>query len=123
MQNGSKDTEKYLQNLPDWQKDNLTLFRKLVHEVVPEVKEEIKWGVPVFLVNKKMLFAMSAFKEHTKYNFIQNGALIDDSDKLFNNGLESKKSRGIDLREKEKIDNTKLKALIKRAAHFESLLL
>lgn len=60
---------------------------------------------------------MSAFKEHTKYNFIQNGALIDDSDELFNNGLESKKSRGIDLRENQAIDETKLEALIVQAVN------
>jgi hypothetical protein len=78
------------------------------------VVEEIKWGVPVFLLDKKMMFAMSGFKQHTKYNFIQNGALLDD-DKLFNNGLESKKSRSIDLREGEVIDAAKLSQLVERA--------
>ncbi|MEI7674632.1 MAG: hypothetical protein WCI60_02755, partial [bacterium] len=63
----------------------------------------------------KMLFAMSSFKAHTKYNFIQNGALLNDNDKLFNNGFESKKARGIDLREKEKINEVKLEELIKVA--------
>jgi len=115
MQSGSNTAEEYLQTLPVWQKDNLSLFRKLIHKVVPDVEEEIKWGVPVFLVNKKMLFAMSGFKKHTKYNFIQNGALLDDTDALFNNGFESKKSRGIDLQEGETIDEAKLEALIKRA--------
>ncbi len=60
---------------------------------------------------------MAAFKEHTKYNFILNGALLTDDDNLFNNGFESKKSRGIDLREKEKIDEKKLEGLIKQAVN------
>jgi hypothetical protein len=102
----------YLQSLPDWQKQNLELFRKLVHEVAPTVSEDWKWNVPVFLVGGKMYFAMSAFKEHTKYNFILNGALIDDPAGLFNNGLDSKKSRGIDLREGESISQADLKTLI-----------
>ena len=46
-----------------------------------------------------MYFAMSAFKENTKYNFMINGARLEDPDKLFNNGLDSKVSRGIDMRE------------------------
>jgi hypothetical protein len=115
MQSGSTNVDEYLNKVPKWQAANLILFRKLVHAVYPDISEEIKWGVPVFLLNKKMLFAMSCFKEHTKFNFIQNGALLEDKDKLFNNGFDSKKSRGIDLREKEQIDEAKLQALIKLA--------
>jgi hypothetical protein len=112
MQNGSNKVDDYLNKLPEWQSKNLITFRKLVHKVYPNINEEIKWGVPVFLLDKKMLFAMSSFKVHTKYNFIQNGALLKDNDKLFNNGFGSKKSRGIDLREKETINEGKLEALI-----------
>ena len=108
-------TDEYLAGLPDWQKQNLEAFRKAVHAVIPEVKEEIKWGVPVFLSNGKTLLAMSAFKEHTKYNFMANGARIEDSAKLFNNGFESKKSRAIDLRKGETVDAGQLKKLIERA--------
>lgn len=102
----------YLAGLPDWQRENLELFRKLVHEVVPDATEDWKWSVPFFMLDGKMLFAMSAFKHHTKYNFIANGALLKDPHKLFNNGLESKTSRGIDLREGEEIDESHLKKLI-----------
>ncbi|MDB5177818.1 MAG: hypothetical protein JWO61_201 [Candidatus Saccharibacteria bacterium] len=105
--------DEYLDSLPEWKKINLSIFRKLVHEVEPTVVEDWKWNVPVFLINGKGYFAMSAFKEHTKYNFMSNGALISDPDKLFNNGHDSKKSRGIDLREGQTINETDLKALIK----------
>jgi hypothetical protein len=79
--------------LSSWQKKNLEAFRKAIHDTIPGIGEDIKWGVPAFIYNKKMLFAMASFKEHTKYNFIHNGALIDDPTGLFNNGLESAKSR------------------------------
>ncbi len=115
MPSVSNNVDEYLKKLPEWQSKNLTLFRKLVHKVYPNIKEEIKWGVPVFSIDKKMLFAMSSFKEHTKYNFIQNGALLSDKDKLFNNGFESKKSRGIDLQKNETIDENKLEALVRLA--------
>ncbi|MEO5949506.1 MAG: DUF1801 domain-containing protein [Candidatus Saccharimonas sp.] len=105
----------YLSSLPDWQRINLELFRKLVHEVSPDMTEDFKWNVPVFVLGGKMIFAMSAFKMHTKYNFIANGAMLKDPKKLFNNGLDSKKSRGIDLHAGETIDKVALTELIRSA--------
>src|ERR1700712_1530747 len=99
MHEASQTIDTYLAGLPDWQRNNLETFRKLLHEATPNITEDWKWNVPVFLLNGKMVFAMSAFKDHTKYNFILNGALLDDPASLFNNGFESKKSRGIDLTE------------------------
>ena len=104
--------DEYLASLPSWKKKNLELLRKLVHEVEPLISEDWKWNVPVFMLNGKMYFAMSAFKEHTKYNFMINGARLEDPDKLFNNGLDSKVSRGIDLREGQTIDEAALKRLL-----------
>lgn len=108
----------YLASLPTWQKANLELFRQLIREAEPSIVEDWKWNVPVFLLNGKMYFAMSAFKEHTKFNFMLNGAFIEDTKKLFNNGLDSKKSRGIDLREGETINKTDLKRLIVASIHY-----
>lgn len=110
---GMDKIDQYLKSLPEWQNVNLTKFRSIVHEVIPSVVEDFKWNVPVFLVGTKMLFAMSAFKAHTKYNFIANGALLDDPAKLFNNGFDSKKSRAIDLHEGQTVDEDELKDLIK----------
>ncbi len=115
MNSNATNTDEYIASLPEWQQVNLTLFRTVVHGAVPDITEEIKWGVPIFMQGKKMLFAMSAFKEHTKYNFIHNGALLNDADHLFNNGLDSKKSRAIDLKMGESIDEAKLKTLVHEA--------
>lgn len=102
----------YLDGLPAWQTHNLAAFRKAVHQVVPEIIEDWKWNVPVFLLGGKVFLAMSAFKAHTKFNFLRNGALLADADKLFNNGFGSKQSRGIDYREGETFDQAKLIALL-----------
>lgn len=115
MKNSATTTDEYLQNLPGWQKANLELFREVIHDTYPDISEEIKWGVPTFITNKVILFAMSSFKAHTKFNFIHNGALLSDTDHLFNNGLESKKSRAIDLREGETVDRDKLAKLVQQA--------
>ena len=111
----NNETDKYLANLPEWQKQNLVIFRTLIHKASPDITEQIKWSVPVFMHKSKMLFAMSSFKAHTKYNFIGNGATLSDPAHLFNNGLESKKSRSIDLHEGETTDQAALLELIKQA--------
>jgi hypothetical protein len=115
MRGNATNTDEYLKDLSEWQRANLSLFRELIHKVSPNITEEIKWGVPVFMDGKKMAFAMSSFKAHTKYNFIANGALLTDPKNLFNNGLESKKSRGIDLQEDQTVDKAALEDLIKQA--------
>ncbi len=61
---------------------------------------------------------MSAFQKHTKFNFIYNGAVLSDTNKLFNNGLESKKSRAIDLREGESVQKEKLIELVKQVSKY-----
>lgn len=110
----SQKVDEYLAELPDWQREFLGTFRKLIHNVEPEVQEDVKWSVPVFSANKKMVCAMSAFKEHIKFNFFE-GALLKDTHKLFNNGFDSKKHRSIDFREGEKIDEKKLANLLAEA--------
>jgi hypothetical protein len=42
----------------------LTRFRGLVHQAVPEAVETIKWGMPHFTLNGKILAGMAAFKGH-----------------------------------------------------------
>lgn len=112
----SPQVDEYLNKLAtDWQRQNLETFRKLIHESVPMVEEGWKWSVPVFLVNGKLLCAMSDFKEHTKFNFF-NGAKLTDSHKTFNSGLDSKQHRSLNLSEGEKVPTAELKDLLTEAA-------
>lgn len=61
-----------------------------------------------------LVLAAGAFKDKLKVNFFQ-GASLPDPHKLFNAGLESKKSRSIDIHESDKIDEQGLKDLIRAA--------
>ena len=112
MSNGQIDA--YIAALPEWQRENLTRFRKAVHRVAPSVEEGWKWDVPVFLVNGHLVCAMSAFAKHTKYNFFD-GAALADRDQVFNSGLESKRSRSIDLAEGGTVDTGALDRLLAAA--------
>lgn len=97
-----------------WQREKLEAFRELVHHVEPTISEDLKWGVPVFLFNGKLVCAMSSFKENTKYNFFE-GAYLDDPDSIFNSGLDSKKHRSIYLREDEPVPTKALSEIIRQA--------
>lgn len=111
--------DKYISELPKWHADWISMFRKLLLEVKPDLKEEWKWSTPVWSGNK-MIAAASGFKTHVKLNFL-NGAKFADKDesKLFNSGLDSKNHRGIDLKEGDKIDEAELKKLIQIAVDAE----
>ena len=107
-------TDAFIAALPEWQRENLTRFRNAVHRVAPAAEEGWKWEVPVFLINGRLVCAMSNFAKHTKYNFFD-GAALTDPDHLFNSGLDSKKSRSINLAEGDSIDEGQLDRLLGKA--------
>jgi len=59
--------------------------------------------------------AVGSTKETVKRNYFQ-GASLPDPNKLFNGGLEAKKTRPIDFREGDKINEPALKHLVRAAA-------
>ena len=113
MSVAANNIDKYLAGLPAWQKDNMQMFRRLMTSR-GNISEGWKWDVPVFMANDKLVSAMSGLKDHTKFNFFE-GATLEDFHGLFNNGLDSKKHRSIDLAENTKIDERKLADLIQQA--------
>lgn len=114
---GSEQIDKYLGELPKWQSDFISTFRKLLLEVQPELKEEWKWSTPVW-TGKKMICAASGFKSHVKFNFFH-GYAFENNTELFNGGFDSKQHRSIDLKEGNIIDESALGELIKVAVEFD----
>jgi hypothetical protein len=105
--------DEYINSQDPWKSELLTTLRNVIHDADPEIVEEWKWDVPVF-VHKTMICAISSFKEHVKINFFK-GAKLSDSHKLFNNGFDSKQHRSIDFKEGDKVKEKELKELIKEA--------
>jgi len=91
----------------------LAKLRKIIHDADPELTEDWKWGTAVWSY-KGLVLAVGAFKETVKMNFFQ-GASLPDPNKLFNAGLEAKKTRAIDFHESDKINEPALKDLIRAA--------
>ncbi len=100
--------------LPDWRGAKLAELRKLIHEALPGVVEEWKWGKPVWSHNG-ILCTGEVYKAAVKTTFPK-GAALDDPDHLFNSSMEGNVRRAIDFFEGEAIDGPAFKNLIKAAA-------
>jgi len=98
----------------DWQSARIADIRRIIHEADPEMVEEVKWrGSPVWS-HDGMVCLAGAFKDKVKLTFYQ-GAHLADPDKLFNNELEGKQWRCIDVYRDDRINEGSLKTLIKTA--------
>jgi hypothetical protein len=49
----------------------LAEVRKRIHRACPDATETIKWNVPFYELNGKLLASMAAFKAHTKFGVWQ----------------------------------------------------
>ena len=117
--NASDLITKRIEELADWRGATLAKLRKLIHEAAPELVEEWKWDTPVWSHNGNVV-AVGSFKDYLKVNFFK-GALLKDPKKLFNAGLEAKATRAIDIHEKDKLNETALKELVREAVALNSL--
>src|SRR6185436_17060504 len=53
----------------------LERLREIVHEICPEVREDLKWSTPTFMYHG-MLCGMAAFKEHVTFGFWKSGLVL-----------------------------------------------
>ena len=106
-----------IKELDDWRGKTLSHVRTLVKQADPLSTEEFKWrGAPVWSHDGDLCLAME-FKDKVKVTFPW-GAMLPDPDKLFNNELEGKQWRAIDIFENDKINEKALKALVRAAVDF-----
>jgi hypothetical protein len=111
--NPSERIDKNIAELADWRGQLVARLRKLILEADPDITEEWKWNSAVWS-HQGLVCAVGTFKETVKMNLFQ-GALLEDPHKLFNAGLDAKKTRAIDFREGDAVDESALKELIRAA--------
>jgi hypothetical protein len=99
--------------LGDWRGKILSRLRIVILEADPHLTEEWKWNTAVWTRNG-LVCSAGAFKDHVKINFFH-GASLKDPKRLFNAGLDAKKTRAIDFGEDDNIDASTLKDLIRAA--------
>jgi hypothetical protein len=105
-------------DLPDWRGETLSLIRTLIHEALPNVVEEWKWGQPVWS-HGGILCTGEAYKAAVKTTFPK-GASLPDPDGIFNASLEGNARRAIDFTESAAINREAFKDLIRAASSLNS---
>jgi len=101
--------------LDDWRGATLSRVRKLIHEALPDVVEDVKWmGTPVWESNG-IICTGETYKSVVKLTFLK-GASVSDPAGLFNSSLDGNARRAIDIAQGEELDAKAFKELIRAAA-------
>jgi len=61
--------DSYIEKAQPFARPILEKVRERVHAVVPEAEETLKWSMPSFTLNGKILLGMAAFKAHATVGF------------------------------------------------------
>jgi hypothetical protein len=123
-QSASARIDKRIAELGDWRGETLSRMRKLIKQADPNVVEEVKWvkptnpGVPTWS-DDGIICTGETYKSVVKLTFAK-GASLKDPAKLFNSSLGGNTRRAIDIHEREKVDATAFKALIRAAVAFNA---
>jgi hypothetical protein len=67
----NEKVDSYISKQKSPQKEVCQKLRELIHKTLPEIKEEMKWGVPTFGGGK---FYIVALKDHVNFGFLVEGS-------------------------------------------------
>jgi hypothetical protein len=99
--------DEYINKQETLQREICNYLRNLLHEIIPGIKEEMKWGVPVFSDGK---FYIGSFKNNVNLGVSISG-LNKKEVSLFSGS--GKTMRHIKIKSLQGIDEEKLVKLIK----------
>ena len=103
----SNEIDDYIQKQRSPQKEICQELRKLILATFPDVKEEMKWGVPAFADGK---FYIVALKDHVNLGFSSKG-LSREETAFFDGG--GKTMRHVQVAELKDIDKKRVTKLLK----------
>jgi len=115
----SANIARRIKELGDWRGQALAHVRRLILEADPGIVEEWKWakptnpGIPVWS-HEGIVCTGESYKQVVKLTFAR-GASLKDPERLFNASLGGNKTRAIDIREGEKLNEAAFKELIRAA--------
>ena len=121
----SQQIDAIIQKPGDWRSETLSQLRILIKQADPAVVEEVKWkkpsnpmGVPVWS-HDGILCVADILKKAVRLTFPK-GAQLKDPEKLFNTRLDSKTVRAVDFHQGGTVAETALKALILEAVELNT---
>ncbi len=118
-QSASELISERIAELGDWRGETLSRMRELIKKADPDVVEEWKWmGTPVWS-HDGIICTGEAYKKVVKLTFAK-GASLKDPARLFNSSLGGKVRRAIDIHEREGVDKSAFKSLIREAVALNS---
>jgi hypothetical protein len=117
-ENIQKLIDERIKILDDWRGEAVKKLVEIVRSFQPSLEEEWKWDTLVWSKDG-LICAVGAFKDKVSLNFFK-GALLNDSKKIFNDGLEAKSSRRISYFEKDRINEDDLKDILKQTLELNS---
>ena len=107
--------DRYLDALPEWQKDILGEVRDILHAADPAMQETIKRTVQPYFVVDGNVAAFLAAKDHVNV-FVYDGAIVPDPDGLITAGHANQTARTIGFRRGDPINRSALIAFFRQIA-------
>lgn len=80
MPKRDKRINEHIQEAAPFAKPILRHLRKLIHQTCPKTEETIKWGMPHFLYEGKILCGIAAFKAHCAFWFWKGQQVVGKKD-------------------------------------------
>ena len=77
MATTDKRIDQYIKNSASFAQPILLHLRDLIHRSHPDVEETIKWSMPFFVHEGKILCFMASFKQHCSFGFWKSENLHD----------------------------------------------
>lgn len=113
--NKLEEVDLYIGKSAEGQEEILQGLRQLIAETVPDVKEQFKWGQPVYATVKNFVY-LKHTKEHINLGFFNFEKVDDPKSWLEGTG---KSMRHIKITDMAKFDVDVLKNMIIQAARFQ----
>jgi hypothetical protein len=108
----NESVTEYIQAALPEQLEIMETLRQLIHSTIPETKEEVKWGIPIFI--KTMIFTyLRCSKHHVALGFYNIDRINDPNGLLEGTG---KTMRHLKFKRVEEVDNQLIAKWLKATA-------
>ena len=105
--------DKYIDALPDWQRDLCHQLRDLIHRADPRIAETIKRTVQPYFVLDGNVCALLAAKDHVNL-FLYDGAIVPDPEGIITAGHNNKTARMIASHRGDAINERALTTMLRQ---------
>lgn len=112
--NKISEVDQYFAKAAEGQLSILEDLRNLIASAVPDVKEQFKWGQPVYGTTKDFVY-LKHTKKHVNLGFFNFEKVEDPDGLLEGNGV---RMRHIKITDLSKFDTDQLRNMIKQASAF-----